>query len=148
MFLSSPLTALQGIGVQRRPLFERLFGSRVIDALMHLPCDLMHRRFVETVTKAKVGDRVTVVGEVISHTPPTQKGKPYYISCFDGHYFFDLVYFHGKEPYLQKILPLKSKRLITGKLERFQDRWKIVHPDTVTSPEEAGHLTGPEPVYP
>lgn len=148
MFLTSPLTALQGIGVQRRPLFERLFGSRVIDALMHLPCDVMHRRFVETVTKSKAGDRVTVVGEVISHTPPTQKGKPYYISCFDGHYFFDLVYFHGKGPYLQKILPLKSKRLITGKLERFQDRWKIVHPDTVTSPEEAQHFTGVEPVYP
>jgi ATP-dependent DNA helicase RecG len=49
---------------------------------------------------------------------------------------------------LQKILPLKSKRLITGKLERFQDKWKIVHPDTVTSPEDASYFTGSEPVYP
>jgi len=63
-------------------------------------------------------------------------------------HFFDLVFFHGKGSYLQTTLPIHSKRLISGKLERFQDRWKITHPDHIGNPDEQEHLSGPEPVYP
>lgn len=146
--LLKPITALSGVGTKRRPLFERLLGSRVVDALMHLPCDLIHRYFVKTVAEAKEGDIVTVVGEVINHRPPVRRGKPYYVTCFDGRYFFDLVFFQGRASYLESVLPLKSKRLVTGKLERFQDKWKIVHPDYITNPEGYQDLSGPEPVYP
>lgn len=148
MFLTQPLTSLQGIGTKRRALFERLLGPRVIDALMHLPCDVVNRRFVTSVTQAKEGEIITVIGEVITHRPPSYRGKPYSVSCFDGRHFFDLVFFHAKPAYLQTALPLKTKRLITGKLERFQDRWKISHPDHITAPEDQANFSGPEPVYP
>ncbi|MCE3230903.1 MAG: ATP-dependent helicase RecG [Alphaproteobacteria bacterium] len=147
MFLRNPITSLQGVGSKRRPLFERLLGVRVMDALMHLPCDLIHRRFVESVTQARAGEVVTVIGEVISHTPPAYPRKVYAVTCFDGRCFFDLVFFHGKASYLQTLLPLHTKRLISGKLERFQDRWKIPHPDHIEIPGER-QLRGPEPVYP
>lgn len=148
MSLTSPITSLQGIGTKRRPLFERLLGARVMDALLHLPCDIIHRRFVGSVTEAKAGDVITVIGEVISHTPPSYPHKVYSVSCFDGKYFFDLVFFHGKGSYLQTILPIKTKRVISGKLERYQDRWKIPHPDHISPLEEQKNLIGAEPVYP
>lgn len=148
MFLNQPITSLQGIGSKRRPLFERLLGMRVMDVLMHLPCDIINRRLVTSVTQAKAGEMITVIGEVISHHPPPHPRKPYAVSCFDGNYFFDLVFFHGKASYLQTTLPLKSKRLISGKLERFQDRWKMTHPDHIAPPEDQQQLCGPEPVYP
>jgi len=147
MSLTSPITSLQGVGAKRRPLFERLLGPRVMDALMHLPCDLVNRRFVHSVTEAKEGEVITVVGEVISHTPSYYR-KPYSVSCFDGQYFFDVVFFHGKPSYLQTALPIHAKRLISGKLERFQGRWKITHPDHIASPEEQHCLCGAEPIYP
>jgi ATP-dependent DNA helicase RecG len=148
MFLRSPITCLQGIGTKRRPLFEKLLGTRVIDVLMHLPCDLIHRRFVKNVTQAKEGEMITVIGEVIKHNPPPHPRKPYSVTCFDGQYFFDIVYFHGKGSYLQSALPINAKRLISGKLERFQDRWKITHPDHIVNTDEQDSLSGPEPVYP
>jgi ATP-dependent DNA helicase RecG len=148
MFLTSPITSLQGIGSKRRQLFERLLGSRVIDALMHLPCDVVSRRFIKSVVEAKEGEVITVMGEVISHTPPSYYRKPYSVSCFDGKYFFDLIFFHGKPSYLQTTLPINAKRLISGKLERFQDRWKMTHPDHIARPEDEHQVCGPEPVYP
>ena len=148
MFLTNPITSLQGIGSKRRSLFERLLGPRVVDALMHLPCDMVNRRFVKSVSEAKEGEVITVMGEVISHTPPSYYRKPYSVSCFDGKYFFDLVFFHGKPSYLQTTLPINTKRLISGKLERFQDRWKMTHPDHIAHPEEERQISGPEPVYP
>ncbi|MBX9805592.1 MAG: ATP-dependent DNA helicase RecG [Alphaproteobacteria bacterium] len=148
MYLTSPITSLQGIGTKRKALFERLLGTRVMDVLMHLPCDLINRRFVSSVLDAKEGETISVIGEVISHTPPTFPRKVYAVTCFDGKYFFDLVYFHGKGSYLQTSLPINTKRLISGKLERYQDRWKITHPDHVAPVEEQQILNGPEPVYP
>ena len=148
MFLTNPVTSLQGIGSKRKQRFERLLGARVMDALMHLPCDVVNRRFVKSVVEAKEGEVITVVGEIISHTPPSYKRKPYSVSCFDGKYFFDLIFFHGKPSYLQTTLPLKAKRLISGKLERFQDRWKMTHPDHIALVEDQQLVCGPEAVYP
>jgi len=148
MFLTTPLTSLDGIGSKRRPLFERLLGSRVMDALMHLPCDLVNRRLVSSVSEGKKGETVTVVGEVISHTPPSYPRKVYTVCCFDGRCFFDLIFFHGKGSYLQTALPIQSRRIISGKLELFQDRWKIAHPDHIAPLENQQELSGPEPVYP
>lgn len=148
MFLRNPITSLQGVGVKRRPLFERLLGTRVMDALMHLPCSLINRRLVKSVSLAKAGETITVMGEVKAHHPPSYARKPYSVSCFDGASFFDLVFFHAKAPYLQTILPINSKRLISGKLEKFQGRWKITHPDHIADPDEHQKLCGPEPVYP
>lgn len=148
MYLRNPITSLQGIGTKRKALFEKLLGTRVMDVLMHLPCDLIHRRFVKSVIQANEGEMITVIGEVMTHNPPPHPRKPYSVTCFDGEYFFDLVYFHGKGSYLQTALPINAKRLISGKLERFQDRWKITHPDHIASPDELQNLSGPEPVYP
>jgi len=148
MNLRNPITSLQGIGTKRKALFEKLLGTRVMDVLMHLPCDLIHRRFVKSVTQGKEGEMITVIGEILTHHPPPHPRKPYSVACFDGEHFFDLVFFHGKGSYLQTTLPIHSKRLISGKLERFQDRWKITHPDHIGNPDEQEHLSGPEPVYP
>ncbi|MBM3467882.1 MAG: ATP-dependent DNA helicase RecG [Alphaproteobacteria bacterium] len=148
MFLNQPITCLSGVGTKRRSLFERLLGLRVIDALMHLPCDIVHRRFVKNVSQGQEGEVIAIVAEVAKHSPSFHPRKPYSVSCFDGTSFFDLVFFRGKASYLQSALPINSKRLISGKLERFQDRWKITHPDYITTPDNLTLVSGAEPIYP
>jgi ATP-dependent DNA helicase RecG len=115
---------------------------------MHLPCDLLHRRFVKSVLEGKEGEIITVIAEVQSHHPPPHPRKPYSVTCFDGQHFFDLVFFHGKGSFLQTALPIHSKKLISGKLERYQGQWKIHHPDHIAPVEDQHLLAGPEPVYP
>jgi ATP-dependent DNA helicase RecG len=119
-----------------------------MDALMHLPCDIIQRKFVKSINQAKTGEVVSVIAEVMSHNPPPVRRKPYSVTCFDGQEFFDLVFFHARPAYLQSTLPPQTKRLISGKLERYQNKWKITHPDHITHPDEQAQFSGSEPVYP
>src|SRR5581483_9608558 len=47
--------------------------------------------------------------------------------------------------YLKQILPVGSRRLVSGRLERFKDRLQMPHPDYVLPPGET--LPAREPVY-
>ena len=61
---------------------------------------------------------------------------------------FQLVFFHARADYLQKLLPTGQRRLVSGKVELFDGIAQMVHPDHVLRPEEAGELPAFEPVYP
>jgi ATP-dependent DNA helicase RecG len=59
----------------------------------------------------------------------------------------DLVFFRADAKYLNHILPVGSRRLVSGKIESFKDRLQMAHPDHVVAPEEAAALPMHEPVY-
>ena len=62
---------------------------------------------------------------------------------------FQLVFFHARGDYLQKLLPTGQRRLVSGKVELFDGIAQMVHPDHVLRPEEARRAARPiEPVYP
>ncbi len=57
------------------------------------------------------------------------------------------MFFHAHADYLNKTLPVGSKRIISGKIERFAHRLQMAHPDHIVAPEEEGGLVMQEPVY-
>jgi ATP-dependent DNA helicase RecG len=59
----------------------------------------------------------------------------------------DLVFFRADAKYLNQILPVGSRRLVSGKIESFKDRLQMAHPDHVVAPEDAASLPPHEPVY-
>jgi ATP-dependent DNA helicase RecG len=61
---------------------------------------------------------------------------------------FQLVFFHARPEYLQKLLPTGQRRVVSGKVELFDGIAQMVHPDHILRPEEAGDLPSFEPVYP
>ncbi|MEY3959912.1 MAG: hypothetical protein RIR14_566, partial [Pseudomonadota bacterium] len=61
---------------------------------------------------------------------------------------FQLVFFHARGDYLQKLLPTGQRRLVSGRVELFDGIAQIVHPDHVLRPDEAKDLPQWEPVYP
>jgi ATP-dependent DNA helicase RecG len=59
-----------------------------------------------------------------------------------------LIFFHARGDYLERILPLGEERLISGKLEVFDHRAQMIHPEYILRPEAQDELPQFEPVYP
>ncbi len=146
--LFAGLETLEGVGEKTAKAFGALGVERPKDLLFLLP-----HSGVDRSRKASLRDVVppvtaTVEVEVGLHMPPRQKGRPYRIMVRDAALEFQLVFFHARGEYLQKLLPTGQRRLVSGKVEIFDGVAQMVHPDHVLRPEEAGDLPAFEPVYP
>ncbi len=146
--LFAEVTALSGIGPRLAKLIEKLAGPRVVDLCWHLPSGLIDRRYRPRLAQAEVGRLVTLELLVGTTLAPRSKRQPFRVTCFDEGTAVDLVYFHADPGWLGKLLPEGSRRLVSGKLERYGQSLQITHPDHVLPPDEAESLPLVEPVYP
>jgi ATP-dependent DNA helicase RecG len=142
-----PVTALKGVGPRFGKLFERLTGPNVAELLWHLPTDIIDRSFRPTIAEAPPGRITTLTVKVETHEKPHNPRQPYRVRCRDGSGFIDLVFFHAKGDYLERALPLKSTRLISGKVERFHGQAQMTHPDHILDPASPEKMRLIEPVY-
>ncbi|MBI1217786.1 MAG: ATP-dependent DNA helicase RecG [Rhodobacteraceae bacterium] len=146
--LFASLETLEGVGPKTAEALGGLAIERPRDVLFTLPqagVDRSRRDSVRAVVPPAV---VTVEVTVGAHFPPRTKGRPYRVAVRDAQVEFQLVFFHARADYLQKLLPTGQRRLVSGKVELFDGIAQIVHPDHVLRPEEAGDLPAFEPVYP
>ncbi|MEO0665187.1 MAG: ATP-dependent DNA helicase RecG, partial [Pseudomonadota bacterium] len=91
---------------------------------------------------------LTVEVEITRHHAPSRKGAPHRIFVEDAETAFQIVYFHARGPYLEKILPQGQRRVVSGKVERFDGEANMVHPDYVVAPADIAEIPEVEPVYP
>src|SRR5580704_5097587 len=138
---------LAGVGPRMGKLIERVAGTRLLDLIFHLPSGIIDRSYRPKLIDAAEGRIATVLVNVLDHLPPRDKRQPYKVRCSDDSAAIELVFFHANADYLNKMLPVGSKRLISGKIERFAHRLQMPHPDHIVAPEEADTLTLQEPVY-
>jgi ATP-dependent DNA helicase RecG len=145
--LFAPVTSLPGIGPRLAKLVEKAAGQHVVDLLWHLPTGIVDRSFQPTVAETPEGRIATFTVRVDAHLPGRGRA-PYKVRCHDETAFLHLVYFHPRADYLEKLLPVDSARIVSGKVERFNNQVQIVHPDLVVSAAEKESLKAAEPVYP
>ena len=145
--LFAGLDTLDGIGPKTAKAFEGLGIFKPKDLLFLLPHTGVDRRRKASVRDVIPPCTVTVEVEIGSHFAPRGKG-PYRIMVRDSALEFQLVFFHARADYLQKLLPTGQRRLISGKVELFDGIAQMAHPDHVMRLEEAGELPEFEPVYP
>ena len=146
--LFAALETLEGVGPKTAEALASLGISRPRDLLFTLPqagVDRSRRASVRDVLPPAV---VTVEVTVGGHFPPRTKGRPYRVAVRDAQIEFQLVFFHARGEYLQKLLPTGQRRLVSGKVELFDGIAQMVHPDHVLRPDEAAGLPAYEPVYP
>jgi ATP-dependent DNA helicase RecG len=145
--LFAPLTALPGIGSQLAKLFERLAGPLVIDLLWHLPSGIVDRRASPPVRALEPDQIVTVAVRVEAHEPGRGR-RPYRVLCADTTGTLTLVYFNVRGDQLARLLPIGAERVVSGRVEFYNGRPQIAHPDLVLRPDELDRLKPIEPVYP
>jgi ATP-dependent DNA helicase RecG len=146
--LFADLETLEGVGPKTAQAFAALGVGKPKDLLYLLPHAAIDRSRKPSIRDVVPPCTITVEVDVGAHVPPRQKGKPYRVMVRDAATEFQLVFFHARGDYLQKLLPTGQRRLISGKLEIFDSIAQIVHPDHVLRLDEAKDLPLWEPVYP
>jgi len=156
--LFASVRALKGVGPRIEALLNRLVGprhqgthARAVDLLWHLPVGIIDRAVVPRIADATVGALATLEVTVAEHRPGGGRGgrrAPYRILVEDDSSALELVYFKADPSYLKRLLPVGSKRLISGKLESYDGLLQMPHPDHVAAADGAGVLPLIEPIYP
>ena len=146
--LYAEMETLPGVGPKAAKAFESLGVTRPKDLLYFLPHSGVDRTRRDSVRDVTAPATLTVEVEVGMHVPPRTKGRPYRVHVRDAKLEFQLVFFHARADYLQKLLPTGQRRVVSGKVELFDGVAQMVHPDHVLRVEEAGEIPSYEPVYP
>ena len=151
--LFAPASALAGIGPKNAKLFDRLLdrreGARVVDVLFHLPQGTIDRRARPKIRDAAPGAIVTIEAKVTEHRePPSPRSRaPFKVLVEDDTGDVELVFFLANHEWVRSRLPVGATRWISGKLELWDGRRQMVHPDRVMNADELARLPSVEPVY-
>ena len=143
--LFAPVTSLKGLGARLGQLVEKAAGAHVVDLVWHVPTGLIDRRFAPKLADAVPGQIVTLTVTVEAHFPSTSQRLPYRVRCTDGTGVITLTFFHARGDWLEKILPVGAERIVSGKLETYNDQLQMSHPDHIGAPGEIDLAI--EPVY-
>jgi ATP-dependent DNA helicase RecG len=148
----APASALPGIGPKNAKLFDRLLdkpqGSRVVDVLFHLPQATVDRRARPKIRDAVPGTIVTIEAKVTEHREPHARSRaPFKVLVEDDTGDVELVFFLANHEWVRSRLPIGATRWISGKLELWDGRRQMVHPDRVMNAEELDRMPAVEPIY-
>jgi ATP-dependent DNA helicase RecG len=146
--LFADLTSLPGVGEKIANSFSALKVNKPRDLIFTLPHSVIDRRIVPTVQGLPAPRTVTVQVTVVQHFPARRRGQPYRIMVKDAQTTIELIYFHARGDYLEKLLPVGEQRFISGKVEVFDQRAQIVHPDYVLPLDQQSEMPCFEAVYP
>ncbi|MES2834022.1 MAG: ATP-dependent DNA helicase RecG [Pseudomonadota bacterium] len=144
--LFAEVTSLKGVGAKVAPLVQKVAGPLVRDLAFLSPTGVILRRPMTAVdaVEGEVGIFEVVIDRVIV---PGKPGVPIKARATDDTGFVHLVWFGGSAQHIDRLLPKGERRLVCGKVERFNNEVQIVHPD-IFKPDEAGDIAAVEPVYP
>ena len=147
--LFAATTSLAGVGAKLASVLEKRVGSYVIDVLRHLPIGLIDRRQRPALAAVVDGSVATIEILVIKHDrPPRGTRRPYRVFCQNDTGELELVFFHAHNDYIAKQLPIGERRIVSGRVELFQGRVQMAHPDHIVVPEHSASMPLLEPVYP
>lgn len=138
--------SLPGVGPRLEKLIGQVAGLRLKDLVFHLPSGVVDRSYRPKLIAAEAGRIITATVNVLDHLAPRDKRQPYRVRCSDDTATIELVFFHAHPDWLNKSLPIGSQRVISGRVERFNNRLSMPHPDFVVAPDE--ELPLHEAVYP
>ena len=144
--LFAPLTSLRGIGPAVAALIARAAGGdRVIDLLFHIPESYLDRSARPTIRAAKPGTVATLCVDVVRHERPATSRQPWRVIVKDDTGTAELVFFKFTR---EAQTPPGAKLLVSGKVDVFNGRLTIPHPDHMVPIEQADRIPMVEPVWP
>jgi len=152
--LFAPITSLAGVGPKQDRLFRYLLGReetpRLVDLLLHLPASVIDRRARPKIRDAVPGTIVTLEVTVDRHrpTPGRNPRAPHLVYASDDTGDVVLTYFRAQPGYVEKLLPVGSKRYVSGTAQMYDGTLQITHPDRVVDEAGFAKLSGIDPVYP
>jgi ATP-dependent DNA helicase RecG len=152
-----PITSLAGVGPKVGALIEKVVPAdlgdrpaRAGDLLFMLPHTVIDRRSRPGIAGSAEGQIVTLEVRIDRHQPPPRGNRsvPYRVFAHDDTGEIALTFFHAHASYLEKAMPEGEHVVVSGRMEWFNGRPSMVHPDHIALASEAENLPLVEPVYP
>ncbi|QBY02661.1 ATP-dependent DNA helicase RecG [Rhodophyticola sp. CCM32] len=145
--LFAGLETLDGIGPKTAKHYSGLHVDTPKDLLLTLPLGGVDRARRASIREVDLPGMATVEVTIGRHRKPAGRG-PYRVEVSDAETVFQLVFFHVKGDYLERILPSGSRRVVSGRVELFDGVAQMAHPDHIVPPEDTDQIPPYEPVYP
>jgi ATP-dependent DNA helicase RecG len=143
------LRTLDGVGPKSALTFAKLLGGeRIIDLFRHKPIDCIQRGDVKPLSAINVEGIATTRVTITSHSPSKRRGAPYRISATDDGQPMDVVYFNAPGQWLKDTYPIGKEVIVSGKIEFYNDKIQMLHPDYAVPPERKSEIKSFDPIYP
>ena len=155
--LFAPVTSLAGVGPKVGELIAKIVPAdvsdrdvRTGDLLFTLPHSVIDRRSRPGIAYGAEGAIVTLDVRIDRHQPPPRGNKsvPYRVFAHDDTGEIALTFFNANSSWLERSMPVGEQMVVSGKMEWFNGRPSMVHPDHIARADEAQNLPLVEPVYP
>ena len=146
--LFGDLNNLSGIGPKTIINLKNLSIEKPRDFLFNLPFSVLDRLPVSSIRGVPASKIVTVEVLVKAHKIGRSRASAHRVTVQDTEVSFQLVFFNARKEYLESLLPVGERRIISGKLEFYDNIPQIVHPHHVKKINEEKAIVRFEPVYP
>ena len=141
-------TSINGLGEKSAKLLEKLTGDKVVDMLWHLPSGIVDRRYRPKLAQAVTGNICTVKVKIVEHVAPAKKSQPYKVIAEDETDQIVISFFKAYPDSILKNLPVGETRIISGKIEKFNNSLQMSHPDYIVKEQDEKNIPLIETVYP
>src|SRR5436190_20985069 len=144
---------LPGVGPKIEKLIGKVLGKqdtppRLIDLIFHLPFSVIDRSSRPKLIAAEPGQIVTVTVNVLDHIPSVRGRRLLYrVLVTDDSAAMEIVFFVPHEDHIKRMLPVGTRRTVSGRLDSFNGRLQMAHPDFIVPEEDAASIPDMEPVY-
>ena len=132
-FLVSDISSIKGIGTKTTKLLKKKNINTVFDLLWSLPRDYTDRTQISKINELQLGKVQTLVVNVEKYSFPRIRNLPNKVICGDETGKLECIFFNSYEGYIRKILPLKSKVTISGKISFYKNKYQITNPTHVST---------------
>ncbi len=148
--LDTPITYLPKVGPKRAQLLEKELGVRTFeDLLWQLPYRYIDKTVFHKIGQLSENETEVQVRGVLRRVEVLGRGSGKRLSATlrDSSGSIELVWFRGIDWFKDRLM-VGMEYVVYGRLQRFNNRWNIAHPEI----EAVGRNTRPaatlEPVYP
>ncbi|MDB5477512.1 MAG: ATP-dependent helicase RecG, partial [Alphaproteobacteria bacterium] len=139
---------VHGIGPRFAKVLEQLAGPCVIDLLFHWPVAAVDRRTIRKIGDLEPGVVATIAGKVTTLALAQYPGRPSKITLSDNTGDVTLVFFKNPGNYLQKNFPLGREIALSGRIEFYNGRAQMSHPEKIVDADKIASIATLEPIYP
>jgi ATP-dependent DNA helicase RecG len=155
--LFAPVASIEGVGPKVAGMIARVVPAdlgdrpaRVGDLVFVLPHSVIDRRNRPGIAFAAAGSVVTLDLRIDRHQAPPRgnRSAPYRVFAHDDTGEIALTFFHAHGPWLERTMPVGEHVVVSGRMEWFNGRPSMVHPDHIARADAAESLPLVEPVYP
>jgi ATP-dependent DNA helicase RecG len=127
-YLLSDIKNLKGVGLKTSNLLKKKKINSIFDLLWKLPKSYTDRSISTKIKDLKIGHTQTVSLIPYKYNFPRIRNLPNRVFCKDQTGELDCVFFNSYEGYVKKILPLNKEVTVSGKVNRFKNKYQITNP--------------------